>query len=91
MSLAQVLRLRMQAGCQGWGLTLAAWVWVFGTEGRNRTVNLRFWRPPLCQLSYLDAKFRRWPVLISGFFEGQSRGRLHNRFPALSQFPSSGG
>ena len=28
-----------------------------GRPGGNRTPNLRFWRPPLCQLSY-------WPILI---------------------------
>lgn len=29
----------------------------FGRPGGNRTPNLRFWRPPLCQLSY-------WPILL---------------------------
>src|SRR6476646_7768623 len=29
---------------------------TYGRPGGNRTPNLRFWRPPLCQLSY-------WPAL----------------------------
>src|SRR3989440_6673969 len=30
---------------------------ISGRPGGNRTPNLRFWRPPLCQLSY-------WPTSI---------------------------
>src|ERR1700675_1019839 len=29
-----------------------------GREGGNRTPNLRFWRPPLCQLSYCPVNLR---------------------------------
>ena len=29
-----------------------AWLLIFGRGRRNRTLNLRFWRPSLCRLSY---------------------------------------
>src|SRR5690554_5529991 len=31
---------------------------VNGRPGGNRTPNLRFWRPPLCQLSYWPIRFQ---------------------------------
>ena len=32
---------------------------INGTQGRNRTLSLRFWRPPLCRLSYLDVELKK--------------------------------
>ena len=34
----------------------ATWLLICGRGRRNRTLNLRFWRPSLCQLSYTPAK-----------------------------------
>src|SRR6266550_1928492 len=39
---------------------------ISGRPGGSRTPNLRFWRPPLCQLSY-------WPVGRSAFLRPGAR------------------
>src|ERR1039458_431742 len=37
-----------------------------GRAGGNRTPNLRFWRPPLCQLSYCPIIVRRYAPKLRG-------------------------
>src|SRR6185312_2677049 len=46
-----------------------------GRPGGNRTPNLRFWRPPLCQLSY-------WPSSLAKIAFGDFRETLHISPPA---------
>src|SRR5207245_925813 len=54
-----------------------SWTLDRGRPGGNRTPNLRFWRPPLCQLSY-------WPRLLAEIAPSDFSGTLPCRTPAKS-------
>ena len=55
-----------------------------GRPGGNRTHNLRFWRPPLCQLSYRPLRSPKYITLFPKSYE-----RILRTIPAPTVLPPS--